>query len=57
MPTAAQMTTKLKGLIPRQRFGARCRSRHRIRKSLPAKHRDRKDVLSKCYGGDITRKA
>jgi GTP-binding protein LepA len=51
------MTTRLRGLIPRQMFDvpiqAAIGGRIISRETVKAK---RKDVIAKCYGGDVTRK-
>jgi GTP-binding protein LepA len=51
------LVTRLKGIIPRQMFDvvvqASANGRVISRANVKAQ---RKDVLAKCYGGDITRK-
>jgi GTP-binding protein LepA len=51
------MTTRLRSLIPRQLFDvpiqAAIGGRMISRETVKAK---RKDVIAKCYGGDVTRK-
>ena len=51
------MVEKLKELIPPHMFQIPIQAAHRRAHHRPRDHpRARKDVLAKCYGGDITRK-
>ncbi|OGS10891.1 MAG: hypothetical protein A2386_06830 [Elusimicrobia bacterium RIFOXYB1_FULL_48_9] len=55
--TAHFLAEKLRGIIPRQMFEipiqARVNNKVIVRENISAM---RKDVLAKCYGGDISRK-
>jgi len=56
-PLAKRMLEKLRDLIPRHQFSiplqAKAKGRIIAREDIPAL---KKDVLAKCYGGDVTRK-
>lgn len=56
-PTALKILEKLKKTIPRHLFTiplqVRCQGKIIAREDIPSL---RKDVLAKCYGGDVTRK-